>query len=103
MFDTKNFDKSKIYFEKSIVFNPKDEKSYLYLAKIFNKNDNDDEEEINLNTVLLLNPQNEEAIYMMALIKINQSDYNKHMIEHDKNELYIKTNDKLKNVKNSKK
>ena len=76
LFDKKEFEKSKIYFEKSIVFNPKSEKSYLYLAKIFNKNKNDKEEEINLNNVLLLNPQNDEAIYMLALLKIKQSDYN---------------------------
>ena len=76
LFQKKEFDKSKILFEKDIVFNPKNEKSYLYLAKIFNKNNNDEEQEINLNSVLLLNPQNDEAIYMLALLKIKQSDYN---------------------------
>ena len=75
LFQKKKFDKSKILFEKDIVFNPKNEKSYLYLAKIFNKNNNDEEQEINLNTVLLLNPQNDEAIYMLTLLKIKQSDY----------------------------
>ena len=74
-FKKKEFDKSKILFEKDIVFDPKSEKSYLYLAKIFNNNNNDYEQEINLNTVLLLNPQNDEAIYMLALLKIEQSDY----------------------------
>ena len=74
-FQQKEFDKSKILFEKDIVFDPKSEKSYLYLAKIFNNNNNDYEQEINLNTVLLLNPQNDEAIYMLALLKIKQSDY----------------------------
>ena len=75
LFKKKEFDKSKILFEKDIVFNPKSEKSYLYLAKIFNKNNNDEEQEINLNSVLLLNPQNDEAIYMLTLLKIKQSDY----------------------------
>ena len=75
LFQKKKFDKSKILFEKDIVFNPKNEKSYLYLAKIFNKNNNDEEQEINLNSVLLLNPQNDEAIYMLTLLKIKQSDY----------------------------
>ena len=51
------------------------QKSYLYLAKIFNKNNNDEEQEINLNSVLLLNPQNDEALYMLTLLKIKQSDY----------------------------
>ena len=83
LFEKKEFEKSKIFFEKDIVFNPKSEKSYLYLAKIFNENKNDQEEEINLNNVLLLNPQNDEAIYMLVLLKIKQSDYNeaKELIE----------------------
>jgi tetratricopeptide (TPR) repeat protein len=76
LFQKKKFDKSKILFEKDIVFNPKSEKSYLYLAKIFNENKKEAEEEINLNNVLLLNPQNDEAIYMLVLLKINQSNYN---------------------------
>ena len=75
LFQKKEFDKSKILFERDIVFDPKSEKSYLYLAKIFNYDDNDLEQEINLNSVLLLNPQNDEAIYMLALLKIKQSDY----------------------------
>ena len=74
-FNKKEFDKSKILFERDIVFDPKSEKSYLYLAKIFNNKNNDYEEEINLNSVLLLNPKNDEAIYMLTLLKIKQSDY----------------------------
>ena len=77
LFQKKEFNKSKILFERDIVFNPKNEKSYLYLAKIFNKNKEEQEEEINLNNVLLLNPQNDEAIYMLTLLKIKQSNYNK--------------------------
>ena len=75
LFEKKKFDESKILFEKDIVFNPKSEKSYLYLAKIFSKNNDDEQQEINLNTVLLLNPKNDEAIYLLALLKIKQSDY----------------------------
>ena len=76
LFKKKEFDKSKILFERDIVFHPKSEKSYLYLAKIFNKNNKDEEQEINLNSVLLLNPQNDEALYMLTLLKIKHSDYN---------------------------
>ena len=76
LFQKKEFDKSKILFEKDLVFDPKSEKSYLYLAKIFDRNNNDEEQEINLNSVLLLNPQNDEAMYMLTLLKIKQSDYN---------------------------
>ena len=75
LFEKNNFEKSRFLFEKDIVFNPKNEISYLYLAKIFNKNEKDEEEEINLNNVLLLNPKNDEALYMLILIKIKQSDY----------------------------
>ena len=75
LFEKKDFEKSKFLFQKDIVFNPKNEKSYLYLAKIFNKKENDQEEEMNLKSVLLLNPNNDEALYMLILIKINQSDY----------------------------
>ena len=77
LFEKKKFDKSKILFEKDIVFYPKNEKSYLYLAKIFKKNKNIEEEEVNLKNVLLINPKNDEAIYMLALINIEKSDYNK--------------------------
>jgi len=75
-FEKKEFEKSKILFERDLVFNPKSEKSYLFLAKIFENNENDEEQEHNLNNVLLLNPVNDEAIYMLTLIKIKQSDYN---------------------------
>ena len=76
LYQKKKFDESKILFERDIVFNPKNEKSYLYLAKIFSEMSNDEEQEINLSNVLLLNPQNDEAIYMLTLLKIKQSDYN---------------------------
>ena len=75
LFEKKDFEKSKFYFEKELVFDPMSENSYLYLAKIFNKNENEDEEEKNLDNVLLLNPKNEEAIYMLSLLKIKQSNY----------------------------
>ena len=77
LYQNKKFDESKIHFERDLVFNPKNEKSYLYLAKIFNEDDNDEELEVNLNNVLLINPQNDEAIYMLTLLKIKQSDYNR--------------------------
>ena len=75
LFEKKEFDKSKIYFERDIVFNPMSEKSYLYLAKIFLHNENDNEQEKNLNNVLSLNPENDEAVYMLTLLKIKQTNY----------------------------
>ena len=77
LFDKKNYKDSKFYFEKDIVFNPKSENSYLYLAKIFKEEKNDSLEENNLNTVLLLNPKNEEAIYLLTLLSIKNSNFSK--------------------------
>jgi len=76
-FNKDELEKSKFFFEKNLVFNPKSEESYLYLAKIFSKNENIDEQEKNLNSVLLLNPKNEEAMYMLILLKIKQSNYDR--------------------------
>ena len=86
LYQKRKFDESKFLFEKDIVFNPKNEKSYLYLAKIFNKKKNDTEEEMNLKNVLLLNPKNDEAIYMLTLLRIKQSNY------HEAKELIRKFN-----------
>ena len=74
LFYEKKYEKSQFKFEKDIVFNPKNEKSYLYLAKIFKEKKNDIMEEQNLETVILLNPQNEEALYLLALFKIKKSE-----------------------------
>jgi len=77
LFDNKRFIDSKFYFEKDIVFNPKSENSYLYLAKIFKQEEKNKLEENNLNTVLLLNPKNEEAIYLLTLLSIKKSNFSK--------------------------
>ena len=77
LFDKKKYDLAKFKFEQDIVFNPKSELSYLYLSKIFNKLDKKELEEQNLNTVMLLNPKNEEAIYNLAKLKLASSDYKK--------------------------
>ena len=74
-YEKKKFEKAKFKFEQDIVYNPKNEKSYLYLSKIFNKQKNKELEEKNLLTVILLNPKNEEATYNLALLKLEKSDY----------------------------
>ena len=73
----KQFEKAKFKFEQDIVFNPKSEKSYLYLSKIFRNLNKKNLEEQNLKTVILLNPKNEEAIYNLAKLKLDTSDYKK--------------------------
>ena len=77
LFSNKKYKEAKFYFEKDIVFNPKSEISYLYLAKIFKEEKKNDLEENNLNTVLLLNHKNEEAIYLLTLLNINKSNFSK--------------------------
>ena len=77
LFNIKKFNKAKFKFEQDIVFNPKSEMSYLYLSKIFNRQNKKILEEQNLNTVILLNPKNEEAIYNLAKLKLDASDYKK--------------------------
>ena len=77
LFNKNKLEDAKFKFEKDIVFNPKSESSYLYLSKIFNKQEKKKLEEQNLNTVILLNPKNEEAIYNLAKLKLFSSDYQK--------------------------
>lgn len=74
-FINNEFEKAKFKFEQDIVFNPKNENSYLYLSKIFKKEEKKDLEERNLSTVLKLNPRNEEAVYNLASLKLNNSDF----------------------------
>ena len=74
-YNEKKYDESKFLFQRSIVFNPKDYKSYLYLAKIYKFKNNKKEEQKNINTVLLLNPKNEEANYLLMEIELKKSNY----------------------------
>ena len=76
-YDEKKYEDSKFLFQRSIVFNPKDQDSYLYLAKIYKLEDNKREEQKNINTVLLLDPQNEEANYLLMEIELKKSNYSK--------------------------
>ena len=100
LYENNKFEDAKFKFEQDLVFNPKSELSYLYLSKIFNKQDKKDLEEKNLNTVILLNPRNEEATYNLAKLKLFSSDYqqsrelNKRLKLICKN--FCKQSDKLK-------
>ena len=76
-FDEKNIQDSKFLFQKDIVFNPKNAKSYLYLAKIYKSEENQIKELKNLNTTLLLEPKNEEAMQMLIEIELKKSNYSK--------------------------
>ena len=77
LYDKEKYEEARFLFERNIVFNPKDADSYLYLAKIYNHEENQRKEEYNLETTLLIEPDNEEAILMMMKISIEKSNYDK--------------------------
>ena len=77
LYEQGKLEESKFLFQRNIVFNPKDSNSYLYLAKIYEAESNDQEEEKNINATLLLDPSNENAMYMLINMKLKKSDYKK--------------------------
>ena len=91
-FQSEKYDDARFLFERNIVFNPKDAKSYLYLAKIYNHEENQRKEENNLETVLLIEPNNEEALLMFMKIALKKSNYSQ---VKDLSETFIKVCEKL--------
>ena len=77
LYKDKKYEDARFMFERSIVFNPKDSKSYLYLAKIYNIEEDQKKEEKNLEATLLIEPDNEEAILMIMKIALEKSNYSK--------------------------
>ncbi len=77
LFEKEKYEKSKFLFQRNIVYNPKDAKSYLYLAKIFSLEEDKIEEKKYINTTLLLEPKNEEAMYMLIEIELKRSNFSK--------------------------
>ena len=77
LFDKKKYEDSKFLFQRNIVYNPKDSVSYLYLAKIFKIEEDQRQEEKNINTTLLLDPKNEEAMYLLIDIELERSNFSK--------------------------
>ncbi len=77
LYENKKYEDARFLFERNIVFNPKNSLSYLYLAKIYNYEENQRKEEYNLETALLIDPENEEAILMLMRIALKKSNYEK--------------------------
>jgi tetratricopeptide (TPR) repeat protein len=77
LFKDEKFEDARFMFERSIVFNPKDSNSYLYLAKIYNHEKDQKKEEKNLEATLLIEPDNEEAILMSMRVALVKSNYSK--------------------------
>ena len=94
MYQNEKYEEAQFMFERNIVYNPKDAKTYLYLAKIYNHEDNQRQEENNLETVLLIEPDNEEALLMLMKIALKKSNYSK---VKDLSQTFIKVCNKLCN------
>ena len=94
MYQDKKYDDARFLLERNIVFNPKDAKSYLYLAKIYNLEENQRKEEYNLETALLIEPDNEEVLLMLMKIALKKSNYTK---VKDLSQTFIKVCNKLCN------
>ena len=77
LYKDKKYEDARFMFERSIVFNPKNSNSYLYLAKIYNIEEDQIKEEKNLEATLLIEPDNEEAILMSMKIALEKSNYKK--------------------------
>ena len=77
LYKDKKYSEARFMFERSIVFNPKDSNSYLYLAKIYNVEKDQKKEEKNLEATLLIEPSNEEAILMSMKIALEKSNFSK--------------------------
>ena len=77
LFEEEKYEESKFLFQRNIVYNPKNAESYLYLAKIFNLEENKPEQEKYINSTLLLEPKNEEAMYLLIDIELKRSNFSK--------------------------
>ena len=77
LYNDKKYEDARFMFERSIVFNPKHSNSYLYLAKIYNIEEDQEKEEKNLESALLIEPNNEEAILMSMKVALKKSNYSK--------------------------
>ena len=77
LFDEEKYEESKFLFQRNIVYNPKNALSYLYLAKIFDLEENKIEQEKFINSTLLLEPKNEEAMYLLIDIELKRSNFSK--------------------------
>jgi tetratricopeptide (TPR) repeat protein len=92
LYQDKEYDDARFLLERNIVFNPKDAKSYLYLAKIYNHEENQRKEEYNLDTALLIEPNNEEVILMLMKMALKKSNYSK---VKDLSQMFVKVCEKL--------
>tara|TARA_Y100000741_G_scaffold214133_1_gene163153 strand:+ start:623 stop:1036 length:414 start_codon:yes stop_codon:yes gene_type:complete len=77
LFEEEKYEESKFLFQRNIVYSPKNAESYLYLAKIFDLEENKTEQEKYIHSTLLLEPKNEEAMYLLIDIELKRSNFSK--------------------------
>ena len=92
LYEKEKYEDARFLFERNIVFNPKDANSYLYLAKIYNYEEDQRKEENNLETALLIEPDNEEVLLMLMKIALKKSNYSK---VKDFSQTFLKVCEKL--------
>ena len=98
-FEKKDYEMSKFLFQRNIVFNPKNAESYLYLAKIFDLEENKSEQEKYINSTLLLEPKNEEAMYLLIDIELKRSNFSKvKELKKDFNKICLTMCEKLTSI-----
>tara|TARA_B100000767_G_scaffold252824_1_gene256918 strand:+ start:218 stop:655 length:438 start_codon:yes stop_codon:yes gene_type:complete len=88
LYENEKYEDARFLFERNIVFNPKDADSYLYLAKIYNQENDQRKEEYNLETAMLIEPNNEEVLLMLMKIALKKSNYTK-VVDLSKNFLKV--------------
>ena len=79
LYENEKYEDSKFLFQRNIVYNPKDSKSYLYLAKIFKNEENKTELEKNINTVFTNSSQTtkRQCILFNRLLSLERSNFSK--------------------------
>ena len=99
LFEEEKYEESKFLFQRNIVYNPKNAESYLYLAKIFNLEENKPEQEKYINSTLLLEPKNEEAMYLLIDIELKRSNFSKvEILKKDFNKICSTMCEKLASI-----
>ena len=99
LFEEEKYEESKFLFQRNIVYNPKNAESYLYLAKIFDLEENKSEQEKYINSTLLLEPKNEEAMYLLIDIELKRSNFSKvKELKKDFNKICLTMCEKLTSI-----
>ena len=99
LFEEEKYEESKFLFQRNIVYSPKNAESYLYLAKIFDLEENKTEQEKYIHSTLLLEPKNEEAMYLLIDIELKRSNFSKvEILKKDFNKICSTMCEKLTSI-----